>query len=340
MRMKNLRTIILVILSLGFFASALAQEAKKEAKVKIVKNVNGETVVVDTIIKGGQHEIDVLLKDLGVDEEISIDMDMDVEINEDGKQMIFMTATHDTVKGRSIIVKADGKKGEKAKVITIDLDSEDILIDEKGAITMSVSAAIDEAMEAVKVNEEEIKIVMESLGKDGIQWINADNDSITLRINAEMETLGKELEDLHIYMSEPGFDDEGIYFYDSKGHNKHFNFYTSGEHFVKIGDLSEEEWKYFDERGYKSCKNTFTPMDISIERKPHNDALKLSFNVTPNDDYNVLLLNEDFTPVLEENFSMSAGSYDRTVDIPGNHKIFYLQIVKGRSCYTKVIKLL
>lgn len=340
--MKNVLPLILVILALGFFSSSNAQEVKevKEARVKIVKNVNGETIVVDTTLQGEHGEINDILKDLGVDEEVEITMDLDIDVDEDGKHMIFVKNLNDTIITETIVVGEDGIKGKKGKAqfITFDMDSEVIEVDGDKEIMVTVQAAMDEAMDAMHDEKGNIKMIMKSFDGEEMEWFGDNGDSIKIIIGAEMEKLGKELEDIHIYMSEPGKND---FFFDG-GHMdnfNHFDFYGEVKGCVTLSDLNDEQWKYFNERGHKNCRNTFTPMDIYVNVKPNKDALKLAFTVTPDDEYDVLLLNEDFTPILDETFTMSAGSYERSVDIPGDHDTFYLQIVKGKSCYTKVVGL-
>ena len=114
-RIRKFMKPLLAFLSLGVllltWQSLLAQEAKKEVRLKIEKNINGETVVVDTVFEVGEGEnVHHLLKE--------IDPDSDNSWVEEG------TENHEV----KVIVKTEGGTWTNEEGTHINLDGEGEMI--------------------------------------------------------------------------------------------------------------------------------------------------------------------------------------------------------------------
>ena len=91
--MKNTLNLIVFMLALSIAFYSTAQETSKEGKavIKIIKDENGKTTQIDTTIQFDENtNIQEILKQLGVEEDISINIDedgenIDVEVQSDGK---------------------------------------------------------------------------------------------------------------------------------------------------------------------------------------------------------------------------------------------------------------
>lgn len=125
-----------------------------------------------------------------------------------------------------------------------------------------------------------------------------------------------------------------------KGNNA-FIFYDEemGAMKLKVQDIDESEKEYIERAGVKGCKNGFDPMDLNITKNMRENSMRIQFKVLQREEYHITLLNEGLVKIFDENFTISAGKYDRIIDITGQNNEVYLNINQGKACYTKKIML-
>ena len=337
--MKKLFPIILTTISLLVFTGiSIAQENEKEARIKVITIKNGEKMVLDTTIHNEHFEVEEILESLGLEDEIEITMDIEVDGNED--HIVYTTESDIKVDAKAIVLRADHSTGEKPKIISIQLDSEkEIRFDDlEEFITMKITADLEDLEDGLEECEKEIMVTIDAMSDDLAYWKTVDGDSLVMTIKANMDDFSKELEGMDIDLSVLKNLDKDIFVH---GLQQDITFYGNSHaaSTTEISDLTEQQWEYFKEWGYSKCRETFTPMNLRINSIRGRSGLGISFNVIPDQPYKVILLNEDLTPLLDEEFKLKAGSYKRNVDISSDHNKFYIQIVKGKSCYTKCINI-
>lgn len=315
------------VINLGFAQNT--EKSDKEMKIKIIKEVDGKTTVIDTIISS----------DLDFDAE---DLNVFIKMNKNNEEL-------DSIMEKiSFAFKFDDDSllssiKEKVISITSKIDSKDFDFDFDFDFDIDKDAF--EKLEDLR----DLKFISED---NHIKIITSD-DNKAIVIITDDEDGEKEIHEISLDVFTD--DDSEIYFNLSKADrkskikkisifgdddkkNKYIKQYKDYKyHNIDIRDINNSE--KLKALGISPKNNKLEISKIKIKQKEENQ-IQLRFELKTKGKTTIELMNINGKEIFKEKVKYFPGIYDKTIDVSGfDNEKFILHIAQGDSSVTKKIAL-
>lgn len=363
--------VLKIALALIVVASSLYAQETKKVHLKLVKEVNGERTVVDTIIEGDDTH-DYLFYALDKDGDIKLDSiieDFDID-EKDGMRVISIKAKdNDSDPNKYMWISATGE-GEAEDHIVVHLDADAKWVDDNGDITILgddsvkivkeiIVSSNDENMMFIGDDAKKIKIKVDS---DDVYTWSVDSSNVkVIKIEKEVVMEGGEEGTFHIYMSG---DDEGevktmskVFVKEGKGESKTIELIVDTDdenQNVKVIDLQEKLensdediviTKYKTEDGKMVIKAEITTdkeklklNNLEINYDSKKGELNLEFESDLKDDVVVKVLDGNGKEIFTDKVKKFKGKYSNKIDLKDKKdSVYILEIMQGEKSLTKKI---
>ncbi len=313
--------ISLIVIILSQIVNTLAQEPEKAKKVKIYISDDGEKTM-DTVICFSSGDDMKNLK------EIIKDLDVDIDIIDEGKMTLYMT----------------GDSLTATRMKTIELITED---DEIIAITKSEAAKT--AIATVTTEDgEDIKLVIKRVkgaedidleysfitDDEGDYLIYTTDDKDMKKIIVKTKGSGEDDESKDVFVWKAEGDDDIIKMkkIDISDDNE-FIFISGGTH-VEILDPDDKDYKSI---GLEKCDQDLDIKSIILKIRDDDGKVDLVFKAEKANKCTVSFLDSKGEVLFKDKLKDFSGKYDDEIDLNIDHGEVYLYISQNNACFLKKI---
>ncbi len=364
--------ILKITLALMVIAGILNAQETKKVHLKLVKEINGEKTVVDTIIEGDDTQ-DYLFYTLDKEGDINLDSllkDVDIEKKE-GMKVIKMKIKDkdcDSEKKMWVTVTADGDDDH----VVVKLDADATWVDSDGDLTI-VGDSIKVAKEIfvssgdkdmIFIGDDAKKIKMKVDSDDKYTWTIDSSDVKMIKVDKDIILRDNEEGKFNIYISES---DEGVketvsevYVTKGEGKSKTIELIMDADDendHVKLIDLHEKMeksgenvviTKYKTEDGKIIIKAEIAEDNLSIKEKKSSDCVninidynskgkvKLEFKLENKETTVVKIVDNEGKTIFKEKIKDFNGSYSKEIDLSKEQKgIYFIKIIQGEKTITE-----
>lgn len=337
--MKISRIVLFVLIAFLFSAKANAQvNAEKGIIVKIVKNINGQKTVIDTVFEN-ETDAQKFLATQGqndIDQKIEMIINKDIQKNVDDKSQLkwIVKANGDSALLKEIIVMSEDSiiktgKGQKKFIFITDDGQESVInID---SLNGDENNQIVVIKQITNKNSNEDALAIKNVKNKKIEIIFSDDDFSNDDNNQNIEI--KDNEEINNISTNKDAE-KTVWVYKNNSH-KVIIFVSSFDE----ADFTKNEINSLKQNNIKFDKSKVLNLENFTIQYSDNDKFILSFRSKKKSDLTVRIVDTKGNEIFIDQMRKFKGDYSHEINFPKNEKNFVIQIVEGKNTFERKIYL-